>query len=283
MRWSVCTLFCCFVVTSSLYSHQQISMPCFSRSMRRKLYAPLSQRANGFSVVPRFLAQLGIDIVELNRNVFSAHSAAILTGITPLYLLARRFDETVQSNFYDAASHKNINQLPNACHGIARKGVGVPIVALSSLAIFGPTPDLRLTGYVFALGLPFVHSGKDMIKHLRTKACLRPWHQDFDRYQRSSGGFPSGHIANVTYMTMLFGMRYGPAWGIPLGAFAAFVFVDFLNCNRHYLSQLVAGAGLGAIYACAANKLIDQRLNDRWSCALNIDSGLPNVNVSYRF
>lgn len=232
----------------------------------------------------RFFGEIIVDAVMLNVKLFSMQSVHIITGFTPLYLGSRMADERIQNNFYDYAYHKNIYQLPQKCHNIAHYGVGVPMVFLSGLAFWGWNEDLRMTARIFAIGLPFVHSGKDIIKKLRFKSCLRPWHEQFDRKHRSSGGFPSGHMANVVYMATLFGMRHGAAWGIPLGLFASFVFVDFLNCNRHYLSQLVAGSALGILFAYAANTVIDQKLEARWSveCVPTADNS-AGFKVAYRF
>jgi hypothetical protein len=232
----------------------------------------------------RWLGEIAVDALRLHRYLFTIDSVKILTGLTPFYLTARRFDEDFQCRFHDKTTHININQLPKQCHQVAQKGVGIPMVFLSGLSLYGWTEDLRMTGRIFAIGLPFVHSGKDIIKNLRTKSCLRPWHENFGKDKRSSGGFPSGHMANVVYMASLFGMRHGLKWAVPLGLFATFVFADFVNCNRHYLSQLIAGSGLGLLYGFAANTLIDKKLSERWSLNLcNNASGGPSVQLSYRF
>ncbi|MBI2774726.1 hypothetical protein HYX58_01840 [Candidatus Dependentiae bacterium] len=204
------------------------------------------------------------DAILLNVKLFTIDSAKIITGFLPFFLSARMFDESVQSHFYDRSCHKNIRQMHNSCHQIAQKGVGVPMVLLSSLALWAPNERLRQTARMFAIGLPFVHWGKNIIKTLDTNICLRPWNEHFNRRKRSTGGFPSGHMANVTYMTALFGMRHGWKWGVPLGLFSSFVFADFLNCNRHYLSQLIAGVGFGLLYAFAADKVI------HWRAAQNL-------------
>lgn len=232
----------------------------------------------------RFFGEIIVDAVMLQVKLFTMQSVHVIAGFTPFYLASRMVDERLQNNFYDHTCHANIYQLPQRCHDIAHYGVGVPMVFLSSLAVWGWNEDLRMTARMFAIGLPFVHSGKDIIKKLRFKSCLRPWHEKFDKNNRSSGGFPSGHMANAVYMTALFGMRHGAKWGIPLGIFASFVFVDFLNCNRHYLSQLVAGAGLGLLFAYAANAVISQKLEARWSieCVTMADSSTA-FNVTYRF
>lgn len=235
--------------------------------------------------VGRQLGYIVQDALELNYNLLSLDSVKILTGITAPYLLLRMADDCAQSTFYDPVTHTNINQLPDSCHKIAKYGVGIPMVALSSLALFANDPDLRLTGRMLAIGLPFVQSGKDIIKKLRFNCCLRPWHQDFSPTKRSSGGFPSGHMANAVYMTTLFGMRHGFWWGMPLGMLSVFVFADFFNCNRHYPSQLVAGMGLGMLFAFAANKVIDKRLKNMSECfSVQMDSkGYPAATFSYRF
>ena len=231
-----------------------------------------------------FVGEIIVDAFDVLKNLFSVSTAKVITAVTPLYIASRVHDEKIQNCFYDPNNHKNIRQFPKACHHLAHYGVGVPMVALSSLAIFAHDENIRLTALMFAIGLPFVHSGKDIIKKLRFKACLRPWHEDFDRHRRSSGGFPSGHMANVVYMASLFGMRLGPAWGVPLSLFAGFVFADFLNCNRHYFSQMVAGAGLGLMFACAASKVVDRKLSERCSFSCGIDScGVPSAQICYRF
>lgn len=231
-----------------------------------------------------FIGEIIVDAVMLNVKLFTLDSAKIITSFTPFYLLSRMVDEDIQKNFYDPCAHKNIYQLPKSCHTFAQKGIGIPMVALASLAFFSHDQDLRTTARIFAIGLPFVHSGKDLIKKCEGKAFLRPWHEEFSRKKRSSGGFPSGHMANATYMTTLFGMRHGIKFGIPLGVFASAVFVAFLNCNRHYLSQLVAGSCLGVLYAVAANKVVEKKLSEQFGFSLESrEQGGVGVKLSYYF
>jgi hypothetical protein len=219
-----------------------------------------------------FLGEVVMDALLLHRYLFSVDTAKILTGFTPFYLISRSIDDDIQSRFYDEKYHKNINQFHQKCHQVARFGVGVPMGVFSSLAIIAPDKDIRMTARMFAIGLPFVHSGKDIIKSIDAKACLRPWHEDFSKEKRSSGGFPSGHMANITYAATLFGLRHGIKWAAPLSLFAVFVAADFINCNRHYLSQIIAGAGLGVLYAVAATKVIEKRIQKNFYCQLKIDA-----------
>jgi hypothetical protein len=253
--------------------NRPLGYPSQHRSKNKRLY----DRDFLYKTI-HFAGEIVVDAVFLCVNLFSVDSAKIITAFTPFYLITRRTDESIQNHFYDPTCHKNCHQLPKACYNIARHGIAVPMVGLSSLAIFSSDPDLALTARMLAIGLPLVQSGKDVIKTLEFKCCLRPWHQDFSKERRSTGGFPSGHIANVSYMASLFGIRHGPAWAVPLTAFGLFVAANFLVCNRHYLSQLVAGAGLGLIFAVAASKVVDTKL-ERWS----LESVYNGFKIGYSF
>ncbi len=223
------------------------------------LAKPYDQKGFAYKAA-HFCGHLVYDALRLNVNLFSMESVKVLTGFTPFFIISRRFDECLQKKFYDQDAHKNVNQLPQMCHTFAKDGISIPMLAVSGLWLYGWNEDLRQTGRMAAIGIPFVQCGKDLIKQLRLRFCLRPWHENFSRYERSSGGFPSGHMATAIYVSSLMWIRHGPKWGIPLTAFALAMGIDFLNCNRHYLSQMVAGAGLGLMFAYAATKVIDANL-----------------------
>ncbi len=231
-----------------------------------------------------FLRDAVKDAIRLHINLFSVDSAKVVTAVTPFYIGTRFLDEKIQCNFYDPCCHKNIRQFPNAAHTLAKCSVAVPMVLLSTAYLWGWNEDIRYTGWMTAVALPFVQSGKDIIKKARTKACLRPWNEHFSRHERSSGGFPSGHMANVAFLSTLWGMRHGPKWAIPIALVGVFVAADFVNCNRHYVSQLIAGAGLGVIYGFAASKVVDCKLEEHWSVNICANKqGTPCLQVAYRF
>ena len=159
---------------------------------------------------------------------------------------------------------------------MSSKLIGVPIVLLGTQAFLSRDCELATTARMVLLGMPFVTFGKDLIKKMRFQASLRPWNENYSCEERCSGGFPSGHMAEATYTALLFGLRYGPKYAIPLGLIAGAIGVTFLTCNRHYLSQLVAGAGFGALYAFAAQKVVDDYLPDDFkiSVAYNQQRGV---------
>jgi membrane-associated phospholipid phosphatase len=193
-------------------------------------------------------------------------------------------DEKIQNCFYAPCCHRNTSQMPHWCKSVAKYSIAVPITIFGLEALFSSDVDHKTTGRIFLLGMPFVIFGKDLIKRAKFDACLRPWNQHFSREKRAHGGFPSGHMAEASYIAVLYGMRYGPKYAIPLGLMATFLGAAFLNCNRHYISQLVAGVGLGTLYALAANKLINARLHQDLHLNVGCDKyGSPCLDVSYDF
>ncbi|HLJ31991.1 MAG TPA: phosphatase PAP2 family protein, partial [Candidatus Babeliales bacterium] len=181
---------------------------------------------------------------------------------------------------------RNRNEPAQWSKEIARLSIGVPIALLGTQAFFSRNANMQMTSRIFLTGMPFVLLAKDLIKKLDFDVCKRPFHEKFAKHQRSFGGFPSGHLAEATYMAVLYGVRFGPNFAIPLGAVAAFVTIIFLSSNRHYLSQMIAGAGFGAMYAMSANHLIDSKLAKKRNLRLGLtkdDNGNPAMKLSLDF
>ena len=222
--------------------------------------------------------------VEFNKNVISWDSLNVVVAFTPFYVTARLIDKDIHARFYCSQHHKNLRQLPGCCYEFVDKGLPATLVGLCLLSLYPYNEEIQTTAKVFAISLPFTWIGKKALKAFRTDAFLRPCNELFNRHKRTFGGCPSGHMMEAIYMATLFGMRFGVYWGVPLGVFAGVLFVDFMSSNRHFLSQLVAGAGLGVIYALAANKVIDCKLNSDITCNFIPQScGLPALQLSYRF
>lgn len=243
------------------------------------------ERFSGRSCITTFFAGILEDIVDLHYNLISLDSFSIIAGTVPFFIATRMVDEPLQSCFHLRNWHKNVHQLPEWCHDTARYVIGIPALFFGLQGLLDKRYEKRVTGQLLSVGLPFVVFGKDLLKHLRFHCGLRPWHEKFSPEKRSGGGFPSGHVAEATFVAVLYGMRFGGYYAIPLGVGAAFVAGTFLNCNRHYLSQIVAGASLGTLYAVAANKVVECRLQKRdIVCGLTCDScGRPQLRVTYSF
>lgn len=226
------------------------------------------------------------DVVFLQGKLFAWDSFKVFVGTMPFWIGGRMIDDSVQHCFYDRSHHKNIHQLHSGFYHFAKNSLAIPIVVLGSAVFWTKDEEFHETSRCFLIGLPFVIWSKHLIKKLHADACKRPWNEYFSRKHQSYGGFPSGHMAEIVYSTVLFGKRLGPKAGVPLGIISAVLGVTFVNCNRHYVSQIVAGAGLGTLYALAADKLISQNLERKHPVEVDValnERGGPEVRVGVSF
>jgi len=236
-----------------------------------------------------FVANAIKDIAYLHKELFTWDTFKTVGTIFPIYMGTRMLDETIQSSFYHGhciyGCHQDRNQLPEWVVKIAQYSIVPPIFVMFGSLFVAKTEEFRTTSWLFLLGMPFVIFGKDVLKKIQFDAAQRPWRQKFCGHERAMGGFPSGHVAQATYLTALYGMRYGARFAGILAASTLFLTVSFLNCNRHYPSQMVGGAGIGVIFAYAANKVIDYKIGGD-SLKLGLDTTLggdPAVSVGWHF
>lgn len=230
------------------------------------------------------ISLIGCEIAGIFKNLLDWDTLKIAALTFPFFVGARMLDDKLQRCFYDFDKHKNVNNLPGWCHDFAEWVVAGPMIFCALEAVLARDDEFREACRTYFVGMPFVISGKDLIKSLHFDSCLRPWNQKFGCECRSPGGFPSGHIAEATYAAVIFGLRYGPVAAIPLTILAAGVGATFVACNRHYLSQLVAGAGLGAMFGVAAHKFIDEKMRCKYQMSVTInDQGGPSFNFAYHF
>lgn len=267
---------------SSSSKSNWLSVPRLSGSYRR----PFTYKAPGKFRLTHALGTIAHDMFWVNAGLFSWDTFKIFVSTVPFYVASRMTDEKLQNCFFDHKSKKNKNEPAQWCKEVARLSIGVPIALLGIQSVVSSDEELRATSQVFLTGMPFVLLAKDIIKKLDFDVCKRPWHEKFAKEQRQYGGFPSGHLAEASYMAVLYGMRFGPAFAVPLGGVALFVTCVFLSSNRHYLSQMVAGASFGAMYALSANKLVESKLAKRRDMRLGLsvnESGGPTMSLSLKF
>lgn len=218
------------------------------------------------------IALIGCEIAGIFKNLFNWDTLKIAALTFPFFVGSRLLDEKLQRCFYDFDNHKNINNPPKWCHDFAEWSVAVPMIFCALEAVLARDDEFREACRTYFVGMPFVISGKDILKSLHFDSCLRPWNQKFGCECRSPGGFPSGHVAEAVYAAVIFGLRYGPVAAVPLGTLAVGVGATFIACNRHYLSQLVAGAGLGAIFGLAAHKFIDEKMRLKYNLSVSLNA-----------
>lgn len=223
------------------------------------------------------------DAAKLNLNLFHPDSFKILASAFPVIVAGYMADNSIHKQYYCFKHHKNCRQMHHYCHNFAEHWA-IPLTATTAAGcfVFAHDENLRQTSRMFILGLPFVIWMSDLLKaFIKVDTCYRPFNERFYRH-RSVTGFPSTHAAQATYAAVLFGMRCGPAWGVPLGLLDLFIGFSCLNDNRHFFSQYLGGMTLGALYAFAADKVVSDRLKEL-DVAMTIDNGRPGVKVGFRF
>jgi hypothetical protein len=247
-----------------------------------RMYAPLNQD----SLLKDSFKSVAWSAIDLNLNLFHWDSLKVFVATFPIYAAARMADEKLSHCFINRRLHRNKHQMSEFGHQFGQYAIAFPCFIGACLSVAARDPDVRQTSRMFCIGFPFVY----LVSHALLKkfdygcAGLRPWCEFFSRHKRSPGGLPSGHMALYSYAAFLYGLRFGPKYALPFGALAAFSGIALINCNRHYASQIVAGAGLGALYALAVSKTVDKKLGQSYECSLDLDhKGQPAVKMAYKF
>lgn len=184
----------------------------------------------------RFLAELGRDF---GRFGTSHDTAAILAIGAGLGLVAGSFDAEITQSRLNAELHEDsiVDRVfePGKLAGgaAAMLGGSLATLAVGKLAHQDSVADLGselLRAQV--LNGVLTHAVK------KTAQRTRP-----DGSSRLS--FPSGHTSGSFAAATVLQRRFGWRAGVPAFAFASYVGVSRLSENKHYLSDVVAGAALG--------------------------------------
>jgi len=235
----------------------------------------------------RFIKEAVCDVGSMFKNFIHWDSFKTVAATFPLFIAGRLIDEPIHECFYDKKCHKNIHQMPHFFNDIAGRGVVDSISAFSiGSFLWSKNQRLRETSKMFLLGLPFIGWTTNAIKACcKYDICYRPLHEKHSKNHRKSyGGFPSTHAAQVTYATVLFGLQFGAVAAVPLAVLGSLVVVPFINGNRHYVSQIIAGAGLGTLYGLASNKVVNKHFNNDTSFKIGFNNvGAPSLIMSYAF
>lgn len=224
------------------------------------------------------------DMGLFTYNLFTVNTISILGIASPFFVGARAFDEKAQRPFYCPIHHRNKHQPPRALYHCADIGSGFIMGGLSLCGFLSHEENLRETAQVYLCSLPMTYAIKRTLKTWKCDASVRPKNAHFSKHKTYYGGCPSGHMLQMAYATTLFGKRCGAKFGVPLGLYAGFVFLDFFAGNRHTLSQLIAGSALGVVCGFAADKTASSNLRDRIKCDMIMNQqGDPCVEFSYHF
>lgn len=193
---------------------------------------------------------------DFHKNLFSGTTLKVCAVGTPLYAMTRIVDDDTHELFYCAEHHKNRRQLPYWMYYAAEVGITTTITVCVALSVLSSDCDVKRTARLYALTLPTTYVIKKILKMCKWDAFARPKNEFFSCKKTYYGGCPSGHMMEMIYTAVLFGMECGPRFGVPLGIFTGALAVDFINHNRHFPSQIIAGAALGLVFAFAAHSAL---------------------------
>ena len=233
--------------------------------------------------------KLCVDFKDIFIDLPTISTLKTITAFLPFYLIGRKIDNRVHATFYDAVNHRNVNQPPKFTKIVLNDlFFPLPFIVLGSMGLIHKDAYERRTGQIFAMGVLATWLTKSFIKTLKVDAGLRPLNENFNPSPRVHGGNPSGHTALAAFMAMYYGLYKGKNYGVPLAFYTGLVGSMAITTNRHYLSQLVAGAGLGVMFGIAAHKvrlaLDDELYENRISFGMTSDScGSPAFGLAYNF
>jgi len=211
------------------------------------------------------LKNICLDTFEINSNLFSLSTLHILSLSTPIYLFALDFDQKINYLFYNKIEHQNIRQFTdfNFKYNIELSDILLTnSIFLSSIGYFSNNQKFKTISYKLMLGLCCAGIVKKIIKLIKWNNSLRPNNQNFIKNQKYYGGFPSGHLMTMSYLSTIWINQLGIKKAFPIIAATSYIFIDYIVKNRHYISQLIAGSTLGIIYGCAVNSCLNTKINN---------------------
>ncbi len=237
--------------------------------------------------VSEYFRHFLVDTVNVWSYVLSLDTMNLLLPIIPAYLTARFQEKRIHNKFYNCSDHTNKHQpskwlrAPAVDDGV----VAIPFIIFGGLGLAATDPYLRREAQTFTTGLVWAWATKVVFKELiKTESCLRPWNEHYSATEQSHGGNPSGHLTTLTFLVTYWAFKWGLPWVIPMGAYTLYAMAVNVAVNHHYLSQVVAGAGLGIIFGVAAHSAFDfVAQHDNIVVGFDATGGKPGIKLTYSF
>lgn len=237
--------------------------------------------------VNKFLRNMYVDSCDIWKKIVSLDSMKVLTVVTPFYLIGRKADDKVHSKFYDASTHTNKHQPSKFLKTFLYDEVmAAPIIFSYCVGLLSEDPVTRRFSSIFGTGLLWAWTSKVFVKKIfKTDANLRPGSAEFDQHQRTHGGNPSGHTTQATYLATMLWLYKGPKYGVPLSLYATAIAGMSVAINHHYFSQVIAGAGFGALFGIAAYSVFsDWKLPENLTISLDVNHQAQcGLKIAYNF
>jgi membrane-associated phospholipid phosphatase len=228
-----------------------------------------------------------IDSANIWKKVFTLHSMKVLTAIMPFYLVGRKADSAVHRQLYDQTTHTNKHQPPEWLKMILyEEMMAIPMLGYGILGLLHTDAVERRAAQVFGTGLLWAWASKVIVKEvIKTDANLRPWCQGFSQHEQTHGGNPSGHTTMAAYLATYLWLHKGISWGLPATIYTVGVAGVSVAINHHYLSQVIAGAGFGALFGIAAYSVFsDWNLPENLTVGFDVNNRAQlGLKIAYNF
>ncbi|MCD6588441.1 MAG: phosphatase PAP2 family protein [Candidatus Fermentibacteraceae bacterium] len=212
----------------------------------------LSQRS-GNSTAIRFLitvvvcsiaiaGELADNTLDTGRNLFTVVPASVLAAGTAGSFWAYKTEDP--EGYCGCMPNSPFNTLDRVDDLLFGKALPVSSAALWIAGMAAGSDDIEGTGEELCRGLLYTY-GITQITKLST-ARTRPDGTD-------TRSFPSGHAAGTSCTAVVLWHRYGADVGIPAAAVAVYTCLSRVNLGRHFPSDVLMGAAVGAACGIAAS------------------------------
>jgi hypothetical protein len=212
----------------------------------------LSQRS-GNSIRTRFLLAVLVvssaaagslldSTLNTGKNLFATAPVSVLaTGALSSFLISRVENSSGNPGFMPGSSFKTVDMVDDFLFG--------KVLPVSSAAVW-------LTGCI-ANSEEIKNSGEELCRGLLFSYGIVQTFKIATGRERPDGSnnrsFPSAHAAGASCIAAILWSRYGAATGIPLSALAVYTCLSRVNLGKHFPSDVLMGAAIGAACGIASS------------------------------
>jgi hypothetical protein len=205
--------------------------------------------------------ELADNTLETGRNLFTAVPASVLVAGTAGSFWAYKTE--YPEGYCGCIPNSPFNTLDKVDDLLFGKALPVSSAALWIAGIAAGSDNLQNTGEELCRGLLYTYGITQITK--LSIARTRPDETD-------TRSFPSGHAAGTSCTAVVLWHRYGAGVGIPAAAVALYTCLSRVNLGRHFPSDVLMGAAVGAACGIAASMVDNGHSDDGVIFSLSVDT-----------
>ncbi len=206
----------------------------------------------------------GQDLIEntlrTGENLFTPVPVSVLaSGSLASFCLFKTEDPSGYRGSLPERPFRTFDKIDNVIFG---KALPLSAAALWAAGVMADSDQIENTGEELCRGLLYTYGIVQTLK--LTSGRLRP-------DSSNNRSFPSAHAAGASCVTAVLWHRYGAGVGVPLSALALYTCVSRVNLGKHFPSDVVFGAAVGAACGIASAVADNQGTGDGFSFSLSVD------------